>query len=99
MANKRTLKHAINAICEELFAECMAASLYGAENHKDDAEALLFSILKTQSDFVARVSHPEPGLTPESLLQRLAREVLGTDQRARGPGERAIIYKYVEEIL
>ncbi|MCR4959451.1 MAG: hypothetical protein K6B13_12755 [Prevotella sp.] len=71
MANKRTLKHAINAICEELFAECMAASLYGADYHKDDAEALLFSILKTQSDFVARVSHPEPGITPKAYYKNL----------------------------
>ena len=71
MANKRTLKHAINAICEELFAECIAASLYGAENDKGNAEALLFSILKTQSDFVARVSHPEPGLTPKAYYKDL----------------------------
>lgn len=71
MANKRSLKHAINAICEELFAECMAASLYGADNHKDDAEALLFSILKTQSDYVARVSHPEPGMVPKVYYKDL----------------------------
>ena len=71
MANKRSLKYAINAICEELFAECIAASLYGADNHKDDAEALLFSILKTQSDFVARVSHPEPGLTAKAYYKDL----------------------------
>ena len=71
MANKRSLKYAINAICEELFAECSAASLYGADNHKDDAEALLFSILKTQSDFVARVSHPEPGMTAKAYYKDL----------------------------
>ena len=71
MANKRSLKHAINAICEELFAECIAASLYGAETNKDNAEALLFSILKTQSDFVARVSHPEPGISPKVYFKDL----------------------------
>ena len=71
MANKRTLKSAINGICEELFAECVAASLYGAENQKDNAEALLFSILKTQSDFVARVSHPEPGMTAKAYYKDL----------------------------
>ncbi|MCR4810016.1 MAG: hypothetical protein K5896_09185 [Prevotella sp.] len=71
MANKRTLKHAINGICEELFAECIAASLYGAENQKDNADALLFSILKTQRDFVARVSHPEPGMTSKAYYKDL----------------------------
>lgn len=62
MANKRTLKKAINLICEELFTECIAASLYGAEGHEDNAEALLFSIVKMQSDFICRISHPEPGM-------------------------------------
>lgn len=71
MANKRTLKHVINGICEELFAECIAASLYGAENHKGNTDALLFSILKTQSDFVARVSHPEPGMSPKAYFKDL----------------------------
>ena len=71
MANKRTLKHAINGICEELFVECVAASLYGAESHKENAEALLFSILKMQSSFVARVSHPEPGIEAKVYFKNL----------------------------
>ena len=71
MANKRTLKHAINGICEELFAECIAASLYGAEKHKENADALLFTILKTQSNFIARVSHPEPGITTKAYYKDL----------------------------
>lgn len=71
MANKRTLKHAINGICEELFAECIAASLYGAENHKENADALLFSILKMQSNYITRVSHPEPGLTAKTYFKDL----------------------------
>jgi hypothetical protein len=71
MANKRTLKHAINGICEELFAECIAASLYGQENHQDNAEALLYTILKTQRDFVSRVSHPEPGMPAKTFYKAL----------------------------
>lgn len=62
MANKRTLKHAINMVCDELFTEAVAASLYGNDDNKGNTEALLFSILRTQSDFVCRVSHPEPGM-------------------------------------
>jgi hypothetical protein len=62
MANKRTLKRTINLVCEDLFTECVAASLYGNESHKDNAEALLFSVVKLQSEFICRVSHPEPGM-------------------------------------
>ena len=62
MANKRNLKHTIHLVCEELFSECVAASLYGAQGHKDNAEALLYSIVRMQEDFVCRVSHPEPGI-------------------------------------
>ena len=62
MANKRTLKKSIHAICEELLAECVAASLYGNENHKDNEDALLWSIVHMQNNFICRVSHPEPGI-------------------------------------
>jgi len=71
MANKRALKQAINAICEELFVECVAASLYSPENHKDDAVALLASIIKTQAEFTTRVSHPEPGMKPKLYYKDL----------------------------
>ena len=71
MANKKTLKHAINGICEELFAECIAASLYGNEKHKENAEALLFTIIKMQSNFTARVSHPEPGISAKAYYNDL----------------------------
>ena len=71
MANKRSLKKAINTICEELFAECVAASLYGAENHEDNANALLHSIILMQSDFICRISHPEPGMPAKKYYQKL----------------------------
>ncbi|MBR1485507.1 MAG: hypothetical protein IJ612_07450 [Prevotella sp.] len=79
MANKRSLKRAINAISEELFAECVAASLYGAEAHKDNANALLHCIVKTQRHYISRVSHPEPGLPAKKyyadLRERYAAQV------------------------
>lgn len=71
MANKRTLKRTINLICEELFSECIAASLYGAENHEENAEAVLFSIVKLQSETISRVSHPEPGMAPKLYFKDL----------------------------
>lgn len=71
MANKRFLKRAIKSICTEIFAECVAASVYGTETTKDNGEALLFSIIRLQNDFISRISHPEPGLAPKLYFKKL----------------------------
>jgi hypothetical protein len=71
MANKRSLKRSITLICEELFAECVAASLYG--HNPDTAEALIFSIIKMQDHFIRRISHPEPGI-PSKVYYKDLRE-------------------------
>ena len=71
MANKRTLKKVINQICEELFTEAVAASLYGNETNKDNTQALLVAVVKTQRNFVSRVSHPEPGIAPKTYYKDL----------------------------
>lgn len=76
MTNKRTLKKSIKLICEELFAECVAASLYSVKGHRDDAKALLFSIIRMQADFTARISHPEPGMPAKAYYHDL-REKFG----------------------
>ena len=69
MANKRALKKQINLICEELFAEFIAASLYGNDTKQSDVEALLFTIAKLQEDFVSRISHAEPGMPAKQYYQ------------------------------
>jgi len=69
MANKKSLKHSINLICEEIFADCIAASLYG--HNRDSAEALIFSTLKMRRDFISRISHPEPGMAPKKYYKTL----------------------------
>lgn len=71
MASKRTLKHAIHSICEDLFAEAIAVSLYGAKGQQGNAEALLFSILKVEDEFIRRASHPEPGLSAKVYFKDL----------------------------
>ena len=70
MANKRTLKKGITVICESLFAEGVAISLYGPRPKKD-VEALLFSIVKMQNNYITRVSHPEPGMSAKAYYQDL----------------------------
>ena len=64
MANKRTLKRQINYVCSELFAECVAMSMYNAKANDEDVKALLASILVIHNDFIKRVSHQEPGMNP-----------------------------------
>ena len=71
MANKRTLKRAIHSICEDLFAEAIAVSLYGAKGQQCNAEALLYSILKVEDEFIRRASHPEPGLSAKAYFKDL----------------------------
>jgi hypothetical protein len=70
MANKRTLKKAINLICEELFAEGVAVALYGPRP-KSEVEALLYSIVKMQNNYITRISHPEPGMKANAYFKDL----------------------------
>ena len=71
MANKRTLKKQINLICEELFVDFVAASLYGNSPNHSEAEAVLFSIVKLRNNYISRISHPEPGLPARKYYQDL----------------------------
>ena len=69
MANKRSLKKIIHAICEELFTEAVAVSMYGPDAAKSVAETLLFSAVKMENEFISRVSHPEPGMKPRDYYK------------------------------
>jgi hypothetical protein len=71
MANKRSLKHSINIICGELFAEAIAASLYGNGKHPENAEAVLYSIIHLENNYINRISHVEPGMTPKEYFKDL----------------------------
>ena len=71
MANKRNLKRNINYVCSELFSEAIAASMYSSKASDEDVKALLASILVIHNDYVRRVSHLEPGLTPKAFYKNL----------------------------
>lgn len=74
MTNKKDLKQTINNICSDLFAECVAASLYSGNPDKDNVNALLTSILSINDDYVRRISHPEPGMEPKAYYKHLTEE-------------------------
>ena len=71
MANKRDLKRGINYICGELFAECIATSIYSNNSDKENVDTLLKAIMRAHSDYVMRVSHPEPGMTAKKYYKTL----------------------------
>ena len=69
MANKRSLKRSITLFSEQLLTECIAASLYG--HNRESAEALIFSIVKMEDDYICRISHPEPGMSAKLYFKDL----------------------------
>lgn len=71
MAKKRILKKTINYICSDLFAECVAASLYGVKTNEENVDALLSTILRMNNDYVSRISHPEPGILPKDYFKNV----------------------------
>lgn len=71
MANKRDLKRSINYITSELFAECVAAALYSSKPEQSDTDGILSAILMTNTDFIKRVSHPEPGQKQTTYYKHL----------------------------
>ena len=72
MANKRTIKRNVTAICGELFAECVAQSLYDRSVSQQNVEALIHSIVKLQGEYIRRISHVEPGMPAKKYFRILA---------------------------
>lgn len=71
MANKRDLKRGINYICSELFAECIATSIYSNNSDRNNMDTLLKSVMRMHSDYIMRVSHPEPGMKAKKYYNAL----------------------------
>lgn len=71
MSNKRDLKRTINYITSDLFAEGVAASLYGNKAHTEDVNALLSAIIVMHDDYIRRVSHVEPGMSAKEYFKDL----------------------------
>lgn len=61
MAKRRNLKKTINYIASSLFMECMAYEQYIPGVDKAKLDELMGRVLMLQDDFLARVSHTEPG--------------------------------------
>ena len=80
MMNKRSLKKAINAVSDQLFANAVAVSLYGNDRNAENDEVLINSILKLREDFVSRISHPEPGMKKQDYYRDLREKFISQAQ-------------------
>ena len=80
MMNKRSLKKAINAVSDQLFANAFAVSLYGTNRNAENDEALIKSILSMREDFVSRISHPEPGMKKQEYYKDLREKFISQAQ-------------------
>ena len=78
--NKRSLKKAINAVSDQLFANAVAVSLYGTNRNAENDEALIQSILSMREDFVSRISHPEPGMKKQEFYKDLREKFISQAQ-------------------
>ena len=71
MANKRDLKRTINYITSDMFAECVAAPLYSTKPAAEDIDGILTAIVMIRTEFICRVSHPEPGMPAKKYYKLL----------------------------
>ncbi|MDD7318125.1 MAG: hypothetical protein SOZ80_09480 [Prevotella sp.] len=74
MTKRRNLKKTINNVCGDLFAECIASSLYNGKPDNEHVNIILASIISIHNDYVRRISHPEPGMTAKCYYNHLRRD-------------------------
>lgn len=60
---RREIKKNINALCGDLFAECVALLHYKEKPDVNDVENVMLTIMQLQDDMISRLSHVEPGNT------------------------------------
>ena len=71
MSSRKDIKQTVNYVCRDLFAECIAASLYNNVKNEESVNTLLSCIITLRNDFVCRISHPEPGMPPKLYYKDL----------------------------
>lgn len=60
MASRKQLKKSIKLVTGELFADCVALSMC-QQGNEETLNALMQEVIDLHIDFVARISHTEPG--------------------------------------
>ena len=60
MASRKQLKKSIKMVAGDLFADCVALSMC-QQGNQDVLNQLMQEVIDLHADFVARISHTEPG--------------------------------------
>lgn len=60
MASRRQLKKTLKNICQSLFADCLVLQLVD-DTDKAALESLMQDVVRLNQEYVARISHTEPG--------------------------------------
>ncbi len=68
MANKKQLKKSVKHITTSLLTDCMVLS-YCNDTNKEELEQIITEILALHNDYVARLSHVEPGQVKQFFRQ------------------------------
>jgi len=61
MASRKNLKRDINYVVGDIFTECLIYKELIPGTDQEAADNLMVELLKISSEFIARISHTEPG--------------------------------------
>jgi hypothetical protein len=65
MASRRNLKKDINYVIGDIFTECLIYKELVPGTNAKAADELIVDLLRIDNDFIARISHTEPGKAKE----------------------------------
>lgn len=65
MASRRDLKRDINYVIGDIFTECLIYKELVPGTNAKAADELIVDLLRIDNDFIARISHTEPGKAKE----------------------------------
>lgn len=65
MASRRNLKKDINYVIGDIFTECLIYKELVPGTDAKAADELIVDLLRIDNDFIARISHTEPGKAKE----------------------------------
>lgn len=65
MASRRELKRDISYIIGDIFTECLIYKELVPGTDKQAADEIIIDLLRMDKDFIARISHTEPGKAKE----------------------------------
>ena len=69
MASRRHLKRDISYVIGDIFTECLVYKELVPGTDQDEADKIIADLLRIDNDFIARISHTEPGNSKQYYRQ------------------------------